>query len=190
MIFNMGGGGGENVTAETNEYTSLLEQALTSIEGKVWVDKKGKYLWNKMTAEGGTFIEYVVSGDADAYPDGGAQDGYWYERAEGFTGVAFGTVTMTNRITETIVIPHNLGVTPSRFGIYSTVTDDTEPFSSYSHCAWYPSTDDNYAVETVPGGTGGRYSISNVTMNESVIEVPCYPDCAWERGIYWWFAVV
>lgn len=41
---------------------------------------EGLYVWKKLTAEGGTLVGYVVDDSASAYPDGGTQDGYWYER--------------------------------------------------------------------------------------------------------------
>lgn len=47
------------------------------------IPNKGEYVWKKLTTEGGELVDYVVSDDLSAYPDGGEQDGYWYERENG-----------------------------------------------------------------------------------------------------------
>ena len=47
---------------------------------KELADREGKCVWKKLTAEGGEFVGYAVSDDPSAYPDGGEQDGYWYEK--------------------------------------------------------------------------------------------------------------
>ena len=44
--------------------------------------KEGIYVWKKLTAQGGDFVDFVVSDNASAYPDGGEQGGYWYEMVE------------------------------------------------------------------------------------------------------------
>ena len=44
--------------------------------------KNGKYVWAKYDAKGGTLLSYTVSDSETAYPDGGEQDGYWWERAK------------------------------------------------------------------------------------------------------------
>ena len=42
--------------------------------------KEGAYVWKKMTAEGGDFIDFVVSDIKSAYPDGAVHtDGYYYK---------------------------------------------------------------------------------------------------------------
>ena len=40
---------------------------------------EGSYVWKKLSAQGGDFIDYVVSDKETAYPDGGEKGGYWYE---------------------------------------------------------------------------------------------------------------
>ena len=44
--------------------------------------KEGAYVWKKLTAEGGTFVDYVVDNNESKYPDGGTQGGYWYEKVK------------------------------------------------------------------------------------------------------------
>ena len=39
----------------------------------------GLYVWKKLTADGGDFIDFVVSNSPTAYPNGGMQGGYYYE---------------------------------------------------------------------------------------------------------------
>ena len=56
-------------------------------------DREGLYVWNKYTAEGGDFLDYVVADDETAYPDGDTQDDYYYERVSEDSGVT-NSVTM------------------------------------------------------------------------------------------------
>lgn len=80
--------------------------------------KHGAYVWKKMTAEGGDFIDYVVSDQENAYPDGGIQDGYWYELFDLKSfGIDFGEVTLASSATS-VTVNHNLGVTPSTVAIF------------------------------------------------------------------------
>ena len=75
--------------------------------------KHGMYVWKKLTAEGGDFVDYVVADTEDAYPDGGEQDGYWYELVEeGITGIDYGEVTVSSATQVTIA--HNLKRVPIR----------------------------------------------------------------------------
>lgn len=69
--------------------------------------------WSDYTKEG-QFIDFVVSSDAEAYPNGGEQDGYWYELVEdGIAGFDMGEITITGSSTTSLTIPHNLKVKPS-----------------------------------------------------------------------------
>lgn len=59
-------------------------------------------------------IGYTVSDSATAYPDGGMQDGYWYEMVkEGASGIDFGKIRLAKSETS-ITINHSLGVKPSK----------------------------------------------------------------------------
>lgn len=57
----------------------------------------------------GNFIEYVISDSPTAYPYGGEQDGYWYEKPITLseTGIIFLASDTTG-----ITVPHTLGVKP------------------------------------------------------------------------------
>lgn len=72
----------------------------------------GEYVWKKLSSEGGTFIDYVVSGNADEYPDGGLLDGYWYEKLNVLSGIDCGIITLTES-QETITVEHRLSQVPS-----------------------------------------------------------------------------
>ena len=69
---------------------------------------EGMYVWKKLTAEGGDFVDYVVADTEDAYPDGGTQDGYWYELVkEGVSGIEIGAF-IPSSASKTISIPTGL----------------------------------------------------------------------------------
>ena len=89
--------------------------------------KNGAYVWKKLSAKGGTFIDYVVSDNTSAYPDGGTQGGYWYEKVKNFmfglTKEAHGTFTLTTDTSSySYTLEHNLGTRPKLVIIY---TDDS-----------------------------------------------------------------
>ena len=71
--------------------------------------KEGAYVWKKLTAEGGTFVDYVVDNNESKYPDGGTQDGYWYERLN--PKCENGQLTLTST-TQTLTLSHSLGTKP------------------------------------------------------------------------------
>ena len=61
--------------------------------------KEGLYVWKKLTAQGGDFVDFVVSDSESAYPYGGEQGGYWYE----LYGLPLKIVTWANGTDEEIV---------------------------------------------------------------------------------------
>ena len=108
MAWSNIGGGGENVKPEVDIQTPLIEDIKESLVGKAtganatadtilegysaYVGQElvvgtynphGLYVWKKYEYESSTvgdFVDYVVSDTETAYPDGGAQEGYWYEK--------------------------------------------------------------------------------------------------------------
>ena len=93
----------------------------------------GQYVWKKLTAQGGDFIDFVVSDQSTAYPDGGTQDGYWYEKvvegvdlltAMGYTKIAVDKFTFTSRTpaNSSKKISHSLGVEPKSVLLLSPLT--------------------------------------------------------------------
>ena len=232
--------GGENVTPEVTAQTPIIENIMTSLEGKVWEDKKGLYVWKEkifyeeypytlsnptfnivvdtstfenfnislsslakippdindflngfeiydqqntrrfiLTYENGVMyadtqktitatitlsgttltitisnvdiwigstglmkyvgdktyyvhnvigetVGFVVSDNSSAYPDGGVQDGYWYEKVvdgiplpNGYTKFAVDKFTPTSNYTN-MNIPHQLGMVPK----FALITDN------------------------------------------------------------------
>ena len=75
----------------------------------------GAYVWKKLTAQGGDFVDFVVSDQSAAYTDGGTQDGYWYEKVvEGinideYENFKTETVTLAS---QSIDLPHTYGEVP------------------------------------------------------------------------------
>ena len=109
--------------------------------------KEGLYVWKKLTADGGTFVDYVVDNNESKYPDGGTQGGYWYEKVvEGVAGIDFGEVTLSGSHEGNLVVTHNLGVKPSKAfiflrrnsigcgspGNYTAGADSTGAYQNYS----------------------------------------------------------
>lgn len=78
MLITRTGGGGENVTNEVNTQTPLIEQLaqLVAITPKSTM----RYLWAKFDSTGENFIELVMSSQHNAYSDGLADDGYYYQQ--------------------------------------------------------------------------------------------------------------
>ena len=75
--------------------------------------KEGLYVWKKLTAQDGDFVDFVVSDSPTAYPDGGEQGGYWYELFDLKSfGIDFGEVTLASSAAS-VTVSHNLGVVPS-----------------------------------------------------------------------------
>ena len=82
---------------------------------------EGLYAWKKLSAQGGDFIDYVVSDKETAFPDGGEKGGYWYERvSEGITPEMFGCTKMavdtftlsSTTVIKNYTISHSLGEIP------------------------------------------------------------------------------
>ena len=82
--------------------------------------KHGAYVWKKLTAQAGDFIDFVVSNSPTAYPDGGYKSGYWYEKVKGIDPSLFGCTkyavdkfTFSSQIaSEQAVLNHSLGRVP------------------------------------------------------------------------------
>lgn len=69
-----------------------------------------------------TFVDYVVSDSTNAYPDGGTQGGYWYEKVKNFmfglTKEAHGSFIPSSN-SKSYSITHNLGSKPKFIVIYT-----------------------------------------------------------------------
>lgn len=69
-----------------------------------------------------TFLDFVVSDNASAYPDGGTQGGYWYEKVKNFmfglTKEAHGSFILSTD-TKRYTLEHNLGAIPKFVVVYT-----------------------------------------------------------------------
>lgn len=154
--------------------------------------KHGAYVWKKMTAEGGDFIDYVVSDQENAYPDGGEKGGYWYEKVvEGKAGIDFGEVTLAS-YANSITVSHKLGTTPSFVALVPVFADSG---------GMNPSIDSSYPWGVVAYGNTterwyGYYTSSSITLklasgkitkNSNIIKFA--DDSRWAQGTYKWFAI-
>lgn len=118
-----------------NPSTGFFQNNTPSSDGTFTVSYTGTKTYTTETE----IVDYVVADDEAAYPDGGEQDGYWYERVvEGIKGEEiFFTQSTASR---TVTIPHSLGVVPTGFHIrvttYNTSTNGVKtvvcPFSADS----------------------------------------------------------
>lgn len=78
LINRVGGGSGENVTAEVRTQTPLIEQLANLIS--TMPKPSATHLWAKFTEEDGTLMELLVSTQSDTYPNGVGEDGYYYQK--------------------------------------------------------------------------------------------------------------
>ena len=131
-----------NYKTEMTENNSTIQELLSTLQNlpNLADAQHGAYVWKKLTAEGGDFVDFVVNDTETAYPDGGMQEGYWYEKfnpatliasnvrkdvdiwgivgtlVEGKTGIDYGTVTL-NGSQNKVTVSHNLGKSPSFIAI-------------------------------------------------------------------------
>ena len=67
------------------------------------------------------FLNYVVSDEPNAYPDGGEQDGFWYEKVPdlGFQKIAVDKIVSTIAGVGAKEFPHSLQIKPNFYIIYT-----------------------------------------------------------------------
>lgn len=137
--------GGENVTPEVAAQTPIIAQILSNLgftaDSASGTNKQklqtnnanlskiedylphGQYVWKKLTAEGGDFVDFVTADSDSAYPDGGTHDGYWYKKVVegvdllgifGYTNIAIDKITFSSdtAFNDAIPISHSLGTYP------------------------------------------------------------------------------
>lgn len=105
-----------SLTASWDKSTKTLTLTGTVMSGSNWVP----YYYDTHSEK--EFIDYVVSNDAEAYPNGAVHtDGYWYELVEegidlptlaGCTKMAVDKITYSSRTTGGSLISHSLGGVP------------------------------------------------------------------------------
>lgn len=65
------------IRAKTGK-TDLMKPGQWSVELDN-IKNSGQYLWSKKETDDGVVIGYAVADDSSEYPDGGLQDGYYWE---------------------------------------------------------------------------------------------------------------
>lgn len=161
-----------------------MSQAIITRKGG---DSNGKYVWKKLTAQGGDFIDFVVSDSENDYPDGAVYaDGYWYEvfGLKSF-GIDFGEVMLASTA-EAVTVSHDLGVVPSWVALVP------KEFGSPGSYDVYAS---NININGKVGHSGSRFDLSpveNILLNNE-ITFNCYrnnKDTYPFKAIdYYWFAI-
>lgn len=132
----------EDPFGEIETQSPLLAQLVDLVSKKYMIE--GNYVWKKYEYNSESsavedFIEYVISNASDTYPDGGVQDGYWYEKvSEGIPLSLFnaskyetGSLTFSSRTqlnNASIRIRHSLGVIPKLFMICTTAETITDGY--------------------------------------------------------------
>ena len=160
--------------------------------------KKGVYLWKKLTAQGGNFVDFVVSDNSSAYPDSGTQDGYWYEKIPNVPNVAkveVGTITLTSP-TASLTINHSLGEIPDFVLVYcrsrvsSSYTQGATTFIGINTRKELIKDIITYDYNSAIG------KVQNFDeLTEDTIRIPCYTKLAstvknyWGDYTYKWVAV-
>ena len=145
----------------------------------------GAYVWKKLTAEGGDFIDFVVSDSETAYPNSAVHtDGYWYERVGEIKPEMFGCSKIAiDKYTPTANgafknIPHSLGQAPSLViviasGIHSLGNAIWRMF----HCdninggSWYDSSKDKPCIQIFYSNSYKHYRVDldDITKTASTI---------------------
>ena len=132
-----------------------------------YVGDKTYYVHNVI----GETVGFVVSDNSSAYPDGGVQDGYWYEKvSEGIDLSALGcTKAVTEKITpssRTQKIYHSLGITPK----IVIVTTESTTVGQYDTQGFIvaPFSLKTTAIKILLGCTYEYYSGANVINNSNV----------------------
>ena len=146
--------------------------------------KKGVYLWKKLTAQGGNFVDFVVSDNSSAYPDSGTQDGYWYEKISNVSKVEVGTITLTSSASS-LTINHSLGEVPDIVIVYTKKsTDSSYTVGSSTVIGPYSKGELPKSVCLYLGGTSTTlYRSSYTTITEDTVTIP-YVSSAKRWGAY------
>lgn len=156
--------------------TELYYGSPTSINASVRTDgsDSGYYTTcnaKKLTVSDVSFIEFVIADNANAYPDGGIQDEYWYERV--VDGIDLSALGCTKAVTEKITpssrtqkIYHSLGITPK----IVIVTTESTTVGQYDTQGFIvaPFSLKTAALERLLGGTYSNNAGASVIDNNIV----------------------
>lgn len=149
------------------------------------MEKHGLYVWRKFTAQGGTFIDFVVSDIESAYPDGGLKDGYWYERTEnGPYKTTSGSVTLIDKAGE-ITVEHGLGEVPKAY-LIARLDYSANATAAVAYPICYSSV--TYAYIMRSGGSD-KPTVSNIMDAEKITAYAYDSTYAFKAGTYVWMAL-
>ncbi len=151
-----------------------------------------KYEFDFETVTDENVVGIVVDNSPLAYTDGGAQDGYWYERIQekqlGDFGIDYGTVTLGTSSSDPITVNHSLGVTPTHAFLCPIFR---VPFNG----SWI-----NVDGRAVTGGgsslnlneASGYIYVTNTRITKELNQIQFLPYSSsykWRAGTYIWFAI-
>lgn len=107
-------------TSHLYDGTYSYNQATKTITTNI--NPPGSFGINSSATKQGSFIQFVVADNANAYPDGGTQGGYWYEKMKdfmfGLTKETHGQFILSTD-TEKYTLEHNLGAIPKFVVVYT-----------------------------------------------------------------------
>ena len=175
--------------------------------------KEGVYVWKKLTAEGGDFVDFVVSDQETAYPDGGGQGGYWYEKfdsstliseniregvdiwgvigtlVEGKSGIDFGEVTFSSQTNSNLVVSHSLKKVPS----YAFILPKTGISSPIDYVNIVQSLNPIFGgrntIESSYNDSSFGTSSAKPSANADNVTFKCNSYSNWEATSYIWVAI-
>ena len=171
---------GEDLTLTEADMALAITELQRMVARKVSENRgEGEYVWKKLTAQNGTFVDFVVNSDPTAYPDGGTQDGYWYERMnEGVSGIDYGIVTLT-ATQKTIDVTHNLNKIPS----HVILVPITIQYGTNS--GTYINVDGTVGYKS---STFGKNTVTN-TVTTNSISFNRYGTYSYQVGTFFWCAL-
>lgn len=156
-----------------------LSQIKNAIEDLPLADdvKTGQYIWKKYeTGTKNVFVGYVIADTEDAYPDGGEQDGYWYERyvspleQAGIKASVSTFILGSNQSAPSI--EHSLGVIPKAVVVFGDVDYTNNHYVSKYSCVF---TDKGvgsasvYETKDASGGSSTSYATDAKTATATTI---------------------
>lgn len=158
----------KTITATITLSGTTLTITISNVD--IWIGSTGlmKYVGDKTYYVHnviGETVGFVVSDNSSAYPDGGVQDGYWYEKVMetdfGFEKVSFLKVTPTSD-TYSISFSHDLGEIPKKVFVYTTNEEQTSVSSIHTIIGVFPG---NETYQSVGFESGSNYK--NAPFKES-----------------------
>lgn len=140
----------------------------------------GAYVWKKLTAQNGDFVDFVVSDQSTAYPDGGTQDVYWYERVVegvdlmtmlGCTKMTIDKITFSTEQYDGTKIPHSHGDAPKYIIMTTSSIPDTPYTVKDAFFVNYGKTGAWYTTGSDTGVSPQSSKTTGVTVTDSYFKI-------------------